>query len=75
MTLQWKVPTVDGYPDKKTSPCFIEINNTIQIAYWQDYFKTWTNPIYGYLPKIYDDEGEYEQIVCRWAYIPDGLFD
>lgn len=56
-------------------PCFIEVYNSIQIAYWQDDAKKWDNPVYGWLPHIYDGEGSYPPKVKRWAYIPNGFFD
>ena len=73
--LEWKYPKIDGYPKKLGVPCFIDVHRSIQIAYWRDDANEWDNPVYGWLPRIYDDEGEYAPEVVRWAYVPDGMFD
>ena len=74
MKLEWKNPKIDGYPTKLGAPCFIYVNRSVQIAYWRDDVKEWDNPIYGWLPRIYDDEGEYPPVITRWAYAPEELF-
>ena len=70
--IQWKNPWNEK-PNKSNVPCFIKINNSIQIAYWDNTIKEWTNPAYGLLPRVYDDEGIYSPEVDGWMYMPDEL--
>lgn len=73
MRLQWKNPKIDGYPSTKTAQCFIKVLNSIQLAYWHNDVKEWDNAIYGWLPRIYDDESSYPAEVIAWAYVPEEL--
>ena len=74
MKLQWKNPRTDGAPER-IAPCFIKVGNSVQIAYWRDDANEWDNMTYGWLPRVYDDEGAYPIDVIAWAYIPDELLD
>ena len=74
MKLQWKNPRIDGAPER-IAPCFIKVGNSVQIAYWRDDANEWDNMTYGWLPRVYDDEGAYPIDVIAWAYIPDELLD
>lgn len=73
MRLNWKDMKTDG-PPKPGKQCFIRVLNSVQLAYWWDDAKAWDNPVYGWLPYVYDDEGICHAEVTSWAYVPDGLF-
>ena len=73
MRLNWKDMKTDG-PPKPGKQCFIRVLNSVQLAYWRDDAKAWDNPVYGWLPYVYDDEARYHAEVTAWAYVPDGLF-
>ena len=68
----WNDIKKEGYP-KMNTPCFIKVFDSIQIAYWNKTIKEWDNPVYGGLPRVYDDEGTYPVDVRYWAYVPDEL--
>jgi hypothetical protein len=70
--LEWHSPKEIPEPGRQ---CFIDVLNSIQLAYWRDDARAWDNPVYGWLPKVWDDSGgEYEPELSRWAYVPKGLF-
>ena len=73
MNLEWKNPRIDGYPQNSRRPCFIKVLGSVQFAYWREDEKEWDNPVYGWLPRVYDDEGTYPADVIEWAYVPDEL--
>ena len=75
MNLEWKNPRIDGLP-KTAEACFVEVNGGyMEIAYWNDTTKEWSNPVYGHMPRVFDDEGIYPPEIIRWAYIPPYLFE